>query len=71
LVIEIDFVDGDQTSDEAVQNYKKRLADTVQEAAQTLLLRTIKVTHVVSDHPRNQNARAWGCCQKREAFRLN
>jgi hypothetical protein len=39
---EIDFVDGDEPSDDVVQNYKKHLAETVQDAAQNLSLRTIK-----------------------------
>ena len=42
LVTEIDFVDGDEVSDEVVQNYEKHLAETVQNAAQQLSLRTIK-----------------------------
>jgi hypothetical protein len=46
FVTEIDFVDGDGASDEVVQNYKKRLAETVQEAAQNLSLRTIKGARV-------------------------
>jgi hypothetical protein len=46
FVIEIDFVDGDGASGEVVQNYKKRLAETVQEAAQNLSLRTIKGARV-------------------------
>jgi hypothetical protein len=46
LVTEIDFVDGDETSDEAVLNHEKHLAETVQNAAQGLSLRTIKDTQV-------------------------
>jgi hypothetical protein len=46
FVTEIDFVDGDGASDEVVQNYKKRLAETVQDAAQNLSLRTIKGARV-------------------------
>jgi hypothetical protein len=42
FVTEIDFVDGDGASDEVVQDYKKHLAKTVQDAAQNLSLRTIK-----------------------------
>jgi hypothetical protein len=34
FVTEIDFVDGDAVSDALVQNCKKHLAETVQEAAQ-------------------------------------
>jgi hypothetical protein len=48
LVTEIDFVDGDEASDETVQNYQKHLKDTVQNAAQGLLLRTIKNNRVES-----------------------
>jgi hypothetical protein len=48
LVTEIDFVDGDQASDEILQNYQKHLAATVQNAAQTLSLRTIKAARVES-----------------------
>jgi hypothetical protein len=50
FVTEADFVDGDEASNEAVQNFQKHLAETVQEAAQNLSLRTIKgvqVDHVV------------------------
>jgi hypothetical protein len=46
FVTEIDFVDGDGASDEVVQNYKKHLAETVQDGAQNLSLRTIKGTRV-------------------------
>jgi len=42
LVTEIDFEDGDEASDETVQNYKKHLKETVQNAAQGLSLRTVK-----------------------------
>jgi hypothetical protein len=42
-VTEIDFVDGDAVSDAVVQNYQKRLAETVQDAAHNLSLRTLKV----------------------------
>jgi hypothetical protein len=48
LVTEIDFEDGDDASDETVQNYKKRLKETVQNATQGLSLRTIKGTRVES-----------------------
>jgi hypothetical protein len=34
LVTEIDFVDGDEASDVATQNYQKHLSETVQNAAQ-------------------------------------
>jgi hypothetical protein len=39
-------VDGDEASDAAAQNYKKHLAETVQDAAQNLSLRTIKGARV-------------------------
>jgi hypothetical protein len=48
LVTEIDFVDGEEASDEAVRNYQKHLSETVQNAAQGLSLRTIKGTRVES-----------------------
>jgi hypothetical protein len=46
LVTEIDFVDGDEASDAAAQNYQKHLSDTVQNAAQGISLRTIKAARV-------------------------
>jgi hypothetical protein len=46
LVTEIDFVDGDEVSDDVVQNYKKHLTETVQDAADALSLRTIKSSQV-------------------------
>jgi hypothetical protein len=46
LVTEIDFVDGDEASDAAAQNYMKHLADALDDAAQSLSLRTIKNTLV-------------------------
>ena len=46
LVTEIDFVDGDEASDAAAQNYQKHLKDTVQNAAQGISLRTIKASRV-------------------------
>ena len=48
LVTEIDFVDGDEVSDEILQNYQKHLSETVQNAAQALSLRTIKDSRVES-----------------------
>jgi hypothetical protein len=48
FVTEIDFVDGDEASDAMAQNYKKHLAETVQDAAQNLSLRTIKGARVES-----------------------
>jgi hypothetical protein len=48
LVTAIDFVDGDDASDEAVQNYQKHLSATVQNAVQALSLRTIKDSRVES-----------------------
>jgi hypothetical protein len=48
LVTEVEFEDGDEASDKAVQNYQKHLKETVQNAAQGLLLRTIKDARVES-----------------------
>jgi hypothetical protein len=48
LVTEVDFEDGDEASDKTVQNYQKQLKDTVQNAAQRLLLRTVKGARVES-----------------------
>ena len=42
LVTEVEFEDGDEASDKTVQNYQKHLKDTVQNAAQGILLRTVK-----------------------------
>jgi hypothetical protein len=46
FVTGIDFVNGDEASDDVVQNYKRHLAETVQDAAQNLSLRTIKGARV-------------------------
>ena len=46
LVTEIDFVDGDDASDAAAQNYQKHLSDTLQNAARGCSLRTIKASRV-------------------------
>ena len=46
FVTEIDFVDGDEAADDVVQTYKKHLAETVQDAAEALSLRTIKGSRV-------------------------
>ena len=48
LVTEVDFEDGDEASDETVQNYQNHLRGMVQSAAQALSLRTIKGTRVES-----------------------
>ena len=48
LVTEIDFVDGDEASDVAAQNYQKHLKETIQNAAQGLSLHTIRDAHVES-----------------------
>jgi hypothetical protein len=49
LVTEIDFVDGDEASEDvAAQNYQKHLSETVQNVAQGLSLRIVKDTRVVS-----------------------
>jgi hypothetical protein len=46
LVTDIDFVDGDEASDVAAQNYQKYLKETIQNAAQELSLHTIRDAHV-------------------------
>ena len=46
LVTEIEFVEGDDVSDDHVQGYEKHLAGTIQKAAQELSLRTIGNTQV-------------------------
>jgi hypothetical protein len=48
LMTEIDFIDGDEVSDEAAQNYQKHLSDTLRNAAQEISLRTIKDARVES-----------------------
>ena len=48
LVTEVDFEDGDEASDKAVQDYQKHLKDTVVSAARELLLRTVKGSRVES-----------------------
>ena len=48
LVTEIDFVDGDEASDAAAQNYQKHLSETLRNAAQGISLRTIKDSRVES-----------------------
>jgi len=48
LVTEIDFVDGDEASDVAAQNYQKHLKETIQNAAQGLSLHTIRDAHIES-----------------------
>ena len=48
LVTEVDFEDGDEASDKAVQSYQKDLKDTVVNAARGLLLRTVKGSRVES-----------------------
>jgi hypothetical protein len=48
LVTEIDFVDGDEASDVAAQNYQKHLSEMLQNAAQGLSLRMIRASRVVS-----------------------
>jgi SHS2 domain-containing protein len=48
LVTGIDFVDGDEASDVAAQNYQKHLSEMLQNAAQGLSLRMIKASRVVS-----------------------
>ena len=46
LVTEVEFEDGDEASGDVVQTYKKHLAETVQDAAEALSLRTIKGSQV-------------------------
>ncbi len=41
LLTEVEFEDGDEASDETVRNYRKHLSETVRNAAQGLLLRTV------------------------------
>ena len=48
FVTEIDFIDGDQASDQAAQSYQKHLSDSLRNAAQETSLRTIKVSRVES-----------------------
>ena len=54
LVTEIDFVDGDEASDETAQNYQKHLKDTLRNAAQGISLQMIKNARVESVGHRNQ-----------------
>jgi hypothetical protein len=48
LVTEVEFEDGDEASDKTVQNYQKQLSETVRNAAQGLLLRTVKCARIES-----------------------
>ena len=48
LVTEVEFEDGDEASDKTVQNYQKQLLETVRNAAQGLLLRTVKGARIES-----------------------
>ena len=48
LVTEVEFEDGDEASDKTVQNYQKQLSETVRNAAQGLLLRTVKGPRIES-----------------------
>jgi hypothetical protein len=54
LVTEVEFEDGDEASDKTVQNYQKHLSETVRNAAQGLLLRTVKGARIESLGRRNQ-----------------
>jgi hypothetical protein len=45
---EVEFEDGDEASDETVQNYQKQLSETVRNAAQSLSLRTVKGARIDS-----------------------
>jgi hypothetical protein len=48
LVTEVEFEDGDEASDKTVQNYQKQLSEIVRNAAQGLLLRTVKGARIES-----------------------
>jgi hypothetical protein len=48
LVTEVEFEDGDEASDKTVRNYQKQLSETVRNAAQGLLLRTVKGARIES-----------------------
>ena len=48
LVTEVEFEDGDEASDKTVQNYQKQLSETVRNAPQGLLLRTVKGARIES-----------------------
>jgi hypothetical protein len=48
LVTEVDFEDGDEASDNTARNYQKQLKETVRNAAQELLLRTVKGARIES-----------------------
>ena len=48
LVTEVEFEDGDEASVKTVQNYQKQLSETVRNAAQGLLLRTVKGARIES-----------------------
>ena len=48
LVINVDFEDGDEASDQTAQNYQKHLKGIVQSAAQGISLRIVKASRVES-----------------------
>jgi hypothetical protein len=48
LVTGVDFVDGDEASDEAALNYQKYLSDALRNAAQGISNRTVKDSSVES-----------------------
>ena len=48
LVTEVEFEDCDEASDKTVRNYQKQLSETVRNAAQGLLLRTVKGARIES-----------------------
>ena len=48
LVTEVDFLDGDEASDQEARNYEKDLAEALQIAALEVSLRTIKDARVES-----------------------
>jgi hypothetical protein len=45
-VTEIDFIDGDEASDEAAQSYQKHLSNTLRNAAQGISLQNARVESV-------------------------
>jgi hypothetical protein len=68
LMTEIDFIDGDEVSDEAAQNYQKHLSDTLRNAAQEISLRTPESRLSRSQKSRmNSNARLRGNVARKHA----
>jgi hypothetical protein len=48
VVTEVDFVDDDEASDDAVRNYRKHLSETIRNAVQGLSLRTVTGARIES-----------------------